>query len=70
MCLLGGGKKIKKLILNWHPICAHSPCSPDFKNIKIISELIWEVPTLEWPFMAQNAPKYKGYGQIFLANLF
>ena len=37
-------------------VCAHSPCSPDSKNTKISSELIYEVPALKWPFTALNLP--------------
>ena len=40
-----------------HPPDNPDRWGPDSKNIKISSELIWEVPALEWPFMAQNVPK-------------
>ena len=55
--------------MNYHPICANSPCSPDSKNINISSELIWEVSTLDWLFMAQNAPKIQRIWPNFPSQL-
>ena len=53
----GGGKKNKSWIFNLHASCPHSPCSPDSKNIRMSSELNWEVLPLDGHFGALDEPK-------------
>ena len=61
----GGGKKIKSWNLNQLASCAHSICSTDSKNMKISSELTWEVLPLETSFSTKYGSKYKENGHIF-----
>ena len=53
----GGGKKNKSWILNLLASCPHSPWCADSKNIRMSSELHWEVLPLDSHFGAIDEPK-------------
>ena len=61
MNVRGGGKKIKSLIFNYHPIFSSSPDPPESKDIRMSSEDQWEVPSksLENGYILAPDPKFK-----------